>query len=144
MAVSRAAIAAYLTDAYSPLLVDFGLAAEDSPGALTAPINRALMRLGVAHADLTTAEVAEEEAAFVLASYYLLQKMQGSTAARNVNISMGDPNTSASDRDRASNLKDAMEAVKADMKDLGIGTASGWYAASIGLDYLEPDDCEVA
>ena len=142
MAVGRQAIAAYLTDAYSTLLADFGLPAADTPGALGAPISRAMMRLGVAHADLATAEVSEEEAAFVLASYYLLQKMQGSTAARNVTVSMGDPNTSKSNRDRASNLKEAMDAVKAELAERGFGS-SGWYAASIGLDYLEPD-CEVA
>lgn len=142
--VGRSAIAAYLIDAYSPLLVDFGLPAEDSPGALTAPINRALLRCGVSLGDVATAELADAdgEKAVVLASYYLLQVMQGKTAARNVNISMGDPNTSASDRDRASNLKDALEAVKAEMKDLGIGAVSGWPgAAAITLDYLEPEAC---
>lgn len=143
MAVDRAAIAAYLTDAYDTLLVDFGLPVADAGGALKAPIDRALMRLGVAHADLATGETDSEEAAFVLASYYLLQKLQGSTAARNVNVSMGDPNTSKGNDARARNLKDAMDAVLAEMVRLGVSGAGSWFAGSITLDYLEPDE-EVA
>lgn len=144
MAVGRAVIATYLADAYSPLMADFGLVAEDTPGALGAPITRAMMRLGVAYADLSTAEVDEEEAAFVLASYYLIQVMQGKTAGRNVAISMGDPNTSKSNRDRAANLKDALDAVLAEMGRIGIGAAASWVAGSLTYDFLEPDDCEVA
>lgn len=138
--VTRSDLSAYLSGTYGTLLSDFGVGATDATGALKEPIDRALLRLGTAYGMLTapTVDDANAEGAFALASYYLLLKMQGGSAARNVNISVDGPSMSKGNSARAGNLQAAMDAVLIDMTRLGIAAGLGWHTGTIGFGVFEP------
>ena len=145
MAVTRAAATAYLVDMYgtgaTAYLTLAGIGLTDAVGGLKGVIDDAFLASGVAYSDLATGEVADADAgnAFALLRLTALRKVLA-----NLNAMTERGRLKVKDIETSGLVETVKALIAAEHDALTVAgvlpSASGWYAGTINLDFIEPDE----
>lgn len=139
--MDRTAATAYLTEEYSDLATDAGFTSTQITAAYSTATDQALRQLGIAEADLATADIESDVLKYTAClNYYALLRFARLLALR-FDVSL--PGPVKADRSQAfDRVKQLMDEAADELAGLGIlvGSASknAFQMGRVNLDFLEP------
>lgn len=139
MSMTRADAATHINDVYAELLAQSGLGTEDDVGQLKSAIDRAMLSMSVAYADLQTATVSDEYGFQRVLEWTALVRIRNAFGLLADKSHGGPASLSKRYGDAIRDLNERIAMAKTAAEPFITVTTSDVYAmTSINYDYLEP------